>query len=292
MDYQKVQERMQRIKDTQFAKHRAHIHNRGDIVVVDWKRDNTNAYAVQYTFYKNHVFITGDLGDAIFNCTWQTWTTEKPYKNAPVGCGRPNKFKPISLEYLEEKLGAFRENDVYEFSSVEAKEEIKHYREYVSKDYKDDFKDLLKATEGHRFCDDWRNYIDLGGGGFFNLRNKVSDLVGDPWASHYRKLEDIFRKAFSMSDEERRQAYNAFDAETERLLAEKKVSFKVVDFLLQPDCEGLIRYGACKELLKIIGDYDDNVLYGYIGRPDCAKFRDFKAILQDCADNKCDMIWS
>lgn len=62
MDYQKVQERMQRIKDTQFAKHRAHIHNRGDIVVVDWKRDNTNAYAVQYTFYKNHVFITGDLG--------------------------------------------------------------------------------------------------------------------------------------------------------------------------------------------------------------------------------------
>lgn len=38
--------------------------------------------------------------------------------------------------------------------------------------------------------------IDLGGGGFFNLRNKVSDLVGDPWASHYRKLEDIFRKAF------------------------------------------------------------------------------------------------
>lgn len=134
--------------------------------------------------------------------------------------------------------------------------------------------------------------IDLGCGGFSNLRNKVSDLVGEPWASHYRKLEDIFRKAFSMSDEERRLAYNAFDAETERLLTEKKVSFKVVDFLLQPDCGGSIRYGACKELLKIIGNYDDNVLYGYIGRQDCAKFRDFKAILQDCADNKCDMIWS
>lgn len=53
-----------------------------------------------------------------------------------------------------------------------------------------------------------------------------------------------------MSDEERRLAYNAFDAETERLLTEKKVSFKVVDFLLQPDCGGSIRYGACKELLK------------------------------------------
>ena len=134
--------------------------------------------------------------------------------------------------------------------------------------------------------------IDLGCGGFFNLRNKVSDLVGDPWASHYRELEDIFRKSVSMSAEEQRLAYNAFDAETERLLTEKEVSVKVVDFLLQSDCGGSIRYGACKELLKIIGDYDDNVLYGYIGRRDCAKFRDFKAILQDCADNKCDMVWS
>lgn len=40
-------------------------------------------------------------------------------------------------------------------------------------------------------------------------------------------------------------------------------------------------------------DHLDCTWYGgYIGRPDCAKFRDFKAILQDCADNKCDMIWS
>ena len=54
----------------------------------------------------------------------------------------------------------------------------------------------------------------------------------------------------------------------------------------------LIRYGACKNILKVIGDYDDNILYGYCGRPDCAKFADFKSILQDCVDTKSDMIWS
>ena len=46
MDYQKVQERMQRIKDTQFAKHRAHIHNRGDILLCelyDWDAEIINS---------------------------------------------------------------------------------------------------------------------------------------------------------------------------------------------------------------------------------------------------------
>ena len=51
---------------------------------------------------------------------------------------------------------------------------------------------------------------------------------------------------------------------------------KIVDFCLQSDCEGSIRYGACKELLKVIGNYDDNICYGYAGREDCAMFRDFK----------------
>lgn len=30
---------------------------------------------------------------------------------------------------------------------------------------------------------------------------------------------------------------------------------------------------------------------GVTTRKDCAMFRDFKAVLQDCVDNKCDMVW-
>lgn len=66
---------------------------------------------------------------------------------------------------------------------------------------------------------------------------------------------------------------------------------KVVDFLLQSDCSGSIRFGACKQILKVIGDYDDDICYGYAGRKDCAMFRDFKAILQDCVDTKSDLVW-
>lgn len=135
------------------------------------------------------------------------------------------------------------------------------------------------------WCKKTHRSIDMGCGGFNNLRNKVADLVGEPWASHYHKLD------YPFFGEEEKQFFEAFDAETKRLLDEKKVSIKIVDFCLQTDCGGSIRYGACKEILKAIGDYDDNILYGYCGRPDCARFRDFKAILKDCVENKCDMVW-
>ena len=132
--------------------------------------------------------------------------------------------------------------------------------------------------------------IDMGCGGFWNLRKKVSDLVGDEWAEHYRQLEEIERDYYFDSDA-RHKAYEKFDAKTLKLVSQKKVSVKIVDFLLQSDCGGSIRYGACKQILKVIGEYDDNICYGYAGRKDCAMFRDFKAILQDCVSTKSDLIW-
>lgn len=86
-------------------------------------------------------------------------------------------------------------------------------------------------------------------------------------------------------------AFKSYDDETERLVENKVLPIKIADFLYQSDCDGKIRYGACKEILKAIGDYDDSIIYGYAGRKNPAKFKDFKEILQDCVDNKCFMIW-
>lgn len=128
--------------------------------------------------------------------------------------------------------------------------------------------------------------IDLGYFGFANLRRRVARLAGEPFASHYDGLD-----AAPFFGEARKAYFEEFDRRTVELIDSKQVSVKIVDFCLQPDAGGSIRYGACKEILKIIGDYDDDILYGYAGRRDCAKFKDFKAILQDCADQKCDMVW-
>ena len=138
-------------------------------------------------------------------------------------------------------------------------------------------------------CKKTKREIDLGYFGFSRLRCKVAQLMGEPFYSHYMKLLDAPR---FMEPDEKKEFYTQWDTEATRLITENNIPVKVVNFLLESDCEGKIRYGACKTILKVIGDYDDNICYGYAGRKDCAMFRDFKAILQDCVENKCDMVWN
>lgn len=129
--------------------------------------------------------------------------------------------------------------------------------------------------------------MDVGYFGFFKLRVKIAELVGSEVREHYKKLDDILNIPYP----ERENVLKLYDDETERLVENKVLPIKIADFLYQSDGDGKIRYGACKEILKVIGDYDDSVIYGYAGRKNPAKFKDFKEILQDCVDNKCFMIW-
>lgn len=129
--------------------------------------------------------------------------------------------------------------------------------------------------------------IDLGGGGFWNLRTKVAELCSPEFGEHYKTLDDGFR----LCGEPRREFFKKFDEETARLIKEKKVHYKVASFCLQPDCDGKVGYGACKIIYEHIKDYDDDILYGYCGRPDCAMFKDFKEIVKQCIDLKCDLVW-
>lgn len=129
--------------------------------------------------------------------------------------------------------------------------------------------------------------IDVSYFGFNRLRNKIAELVSDEVAAHYKQLDDFTKIPY----EDRKKFFADYDEETERMIQEKKLPIKVADFLYQSDCEGKICYGACKELLKIIGEYDDDIRYGYTGRKDCAMFKDFKRILEDCVTNKCYMEW-
>lgn len=132
--------------------------------------------------------------------------------------------------------------------------------------------------------------IDLGCGGFLRLRRKVADLCGEEVSAHYRLMLDSMYDSFG-TPEEKQAFWEDYDQKTVQLVQSGKLNVKVQNFLYAPDIEGRATYGACKILLKIIGDYDDNILYGYAGRPDCARFRDFKAILEDCVRTKSAMVW-
>jgi len=125
--------------------------------------------------------------------------------------------------------------------------------------------------------------LDMGAGGFLRWRLKIAELYNQKWYEHYRTLME---PPLCHSDE----WYAEFDKETERLLNEEHLDIKILDFCLQSDVDGHINYGACKNILKAIGDYTNNVAYTYVAFADHDWDR-LKAILQDCVDTKSRLIW-
>lgn len=65
--------------------------------------------------------------------------------------------------------------------------------------------------------------IDMGSGGFLRLRSKISELVGEPWTSHYKALVE----ERICDEKEREKFYEDFDKKTEELLNKKCVSVKL-----------------------------------------------------------------
>lgn len=129
--------------------------------------------------------------------------------------------------------------------------------------------------------------IDMGYGGFNNLRRKVAELCGTAVGGHYAGLD-----CAPFLSPAREEYFKSYDKKTQQLVDNGTLDIKIADFLYQSDGEGRIRYGACKNLLKVIGDYDNNIIYGYCGHKNPAMFRDFVAILKECVKEKCDMVWS
>lgn len=123
--------------------------------------------------------------------------------------------------------------------------------------------------------------IDMGYVGFQRLRKTISELCPKPIAEHYAFLLDGL--IYSSTHKE------AYDAKTEYLYEKYRNTpyRKVIDFLYAPDTDADFGYGTAKALLKIIGDYDDDIVYGYAGWGDAAaRFKDFRDILEEASINK------
>lgn len=130
--------------------------------------------------------------------------------------------------------------------------------------------------------------IDLGYGGFNRLRTKVAELANEDIFNHYKKLDG----APIIGAEARKRFFEEYDKKTVELDEKYEGRMhELLNFLYACDCEAEIPVDVCESLYEVIKDYDDDVLYGYYGRPDCAMFKDFKNLVKDCIDNKCAMEW-
>lgn len=131
--------------------------------------------------------------------------------------------------------------------------------------------------------------IDLGYVGFRRLRVKVAELTAPDIFEHYKKCMDGMR----LYDEDERKAfYESYDAKIVEL--DKKYEGKmsdILDFLYESDCSAEMDADHCRSIYEVIKDYDDDILYGYVGRKDCAKFADFKEIVKEGIDSGDGFSW-
>ncbi len=130
--------------------------------------------------------------------------------------------------------------------------------------------------------------IDLGYGGFSNLRTKVAELTAPDIYNHYKKLE----KGMFLTGTKKEAFFKDYNMEIQRL-SEKYNGEKdnIFDFLYASDCDGEMDVEHCKSIYEVIKGYDDEICYGYCGRPDCAMFKDFKELVKDCINTNTSMNW-
>lgn len=139
-------------------------------------------------------------------------------------------------------------------------------------------------------CKKTGSSCDLGYSGFERFRGKVAYLLNEDFGKHYEKLASP-EMMFSVG-EENRKLVEDFNKETVRLIKKYKLSKWVLRFLFKPNSEGSCPPTACKAIYDVIKDYDDNICYGYAGRPDCARFSTLKALFLECAEMKSYLEWS
>ena len=134
--------------------------------------------------------------------------------------------------------------------------------------------------------------IDLGYGGFANLRNTIANCLDTEFATLYKELTLYYNyreKGFNSQEE----FFEDHDNRVLEICTRKNLDEEVVNFLYRSDCDcRSVSYKTCRHLWKYIKDYDDDICYGYIGRPDCAMFKDFKEIVETCAKKRWVMYFS
>lgn len=121
-----------------FPNHKATITQSEHVTILDWKNPSTGMYAIQYVLLGNTLFITGDVGDAVFRMT------------GPVTL---ESFKSQHIDYFLEKMTA-HSGDRWRYNSKQAQIDLDNwYTQYGdSEDY-----DLFEELE--HLMDDISNII-------------------------------------------------------------------------------------------------------------------------------------
>ena len=168
------------IRENWFKDHKAVLTKHGDLEVLDWRRPGTCCYAVRYVFDGCHMYITGDIGEALFNLTWKAGV---------------DTFNGISTHYFMEKMMAFSD-DRYNFDCDSAKEELEEWHKQYIEDnhdmdedkileFHDNFNELLDSVDECSCKEHWVGMVNERHNDF------ISEIDPDYWEWIYNIGDEV-----------------------------------------------------------------------------------------------------
>ncbi|WP_336763465.1 hypothetical protein [Paenibacillus sp. USHLN196] len=134
---------IEEIKTQWFENHKATKYTYDNVTIIDWREPGSSFYSVRYIFSGYRLYISGDIGDAIFDLTWKA---------------TPESFRNINLGYLMGKLSCCS-RDRWDFNEEKAQRELEEWRDERLYDAEDDSKFTNAMNE---LCEDIESAICEG----------------------------------------------------------------------------------------------------------------------------------
>ena len=144
-----LENEMKEIRDTWFNEHVVNIQGEEGLQAIDFGTPGTNDYRVKYVLSDNHIFISGDIGEAVY-----TLTCAATLEN----------IKDFNLSYLTKKLQALSKPR-WSFNKDLAKQQLKTYwKENEMNSYKEGkavYHEIQQVIENSYTFEQYLNGLNL-----------------------------------------------------------------------------------------------------------------------------------
>jgi hypothetical protein len=131
------------IREHWFKNHKVTLTQHGDLQVLQWQQEGTNTYMCRYVFDGNKMYISGDIGTAVF---WLTW-------RASV-----HSFNDTHVGYFAEKLSAY-EGKRRDYDGDQAAQEIRDWRKRLNENRRkydrETMRELIDAAKSSSSQEEW-----------------------------------------------------------------------------------------------------------------------------------------
>ncbi|MDH2337327.1 hypothetical protein [Clostridium perfringens] len=155
------------VREKWFKNHIAKVEfDSEDLKIINWGQPGTNLYRVRYVFDKNRLYISGDIGSAIFQVSSKIDI---------------NFFKDINIWYFFDKLEAMSCNR-YDWSSEECVSSLDEwFKNFDKDDYEEVSDEIEELMERASYCPTKEEWIYQVVNDEYNDLIRNLDYCYDEW---------------------------------------------------------------------------------------------------------------